>query len=108
MGCVRNGEVLETKADPQPIGKYFAREPFTNHEIQLESGDSIYIFSDGFVDQFGGEKGKKYRAKQFKAFLLSVQTSSMEEQLALINTEFERWKGAEEQIDDVCVIGVRV
>lgn len=108
LWIIRNGEVLETKADPQPIGKYFAREPFTNHSIQLEKGDTIYLFSDGFQDQFGGERGKKYKAKPFKRFLLSIQDKSMEEQERLLHEEFERYKGPEEQIDDVCVVSVRI
>lgn len=108
LWIVRNNEIIEYKANPQPIGKYFAREPFTNHSIQLEKGDSIYMFSDGFQDQFGGEKGKKYKAKPFQKFLISIQGESMEKQHDLINAEFERWCGSEQQIDDVCVIGVRV
>ena len=100
--------LYEVKPDIQPIGKYFAREPFTNHSIQLQTGDSLYIFSDGYQDQFGGPRGKKYKAKPFKRYLLSIQDQSMDDQENLIHQNFEDYKGDEEQIDDVCVIGVRV
>jgi serine phosphatase RsbU (regulator of sigma subunit) len=108
LWIIRNGEVLETKADKQPIGKYADLKPFTTHHIQLKKGDTIYIFSDGFVDQFGGEKGKKFKPKAFKELLLSIQNTSMEEQKDIINNTFENWKGDLEQVDDICVIGVRV
>lgn len=100
-------EVEEIKADKQPIGRYTTSDPFTTHEIQLNEGDSIYIFSDGFPDQFGGEKGKKYKSGNFKKFLLSIQEKDMDEQRELIGKEFESWKGKLEQLDDVCVIGFR-
>ena len=108
LWIVRNGEILETKADKQPIGKFDKAKPFTTHHIPLEKEDVVYIFSDGFVDQFGGEKGKKYKAKAFRELLLSIQDKSMEEQKVLIDEAFETWRGSLEQIDDVCVIGVRV
>ncbi|MBD3636344.1 MAG: SpoIIE family protein phosphatase [Crocinitomicaceae bacterium] len=101
-------EVEEIKADKQPIGKYGKAQPFTSHQIKLEKGDSFYIFSDGFPDQFGGDNGKKYKSKTFKNFLVSVQDKSMEDQLSEVGKEFQNWRGDFEQIDDVCVIGVRV
>ena len=76
--------------------------------FDLEKGDTIYIFSDGYVDQFGGERGKKFKAKAFRELLLSIQDKAMEEQKTSIDKTFETWKGDLEQIDDVCVIGVRV
>ncbi len=108
LWIIRNGEILEIKADKQPIGKYAANNPYTTHSIELEKGDSIYIFTDGYVDQFGGEKSKKYKAANFKKLLLSVQEKSMEEQKIIIDKTFKDWKGNLEQIDDVCVMGVRV
>ena len=101
-------EISEIKADKQPIGLYTAAKPFTNHTIQLEKGDSIYLFSDGFPDQFGGEKGKKYKSGKFKKYLLSLQNESMLSQHDLLSKEFDTWKGDIEQIDDVCVIGVKI
>jgi serine phosphatase RsbU (regulator of sigma subunit)/Tfp pilus assembly protein PilF len=108
LWIIRNGEIIETKANKQPIGQFDNPEPYTTHLFELEKGDSIYIFSDGYVDQFGGEKGKKFKVKSFRELLLSVQDKSMEEQKAIIDTSFENWRGDLEQIDDVCVIGIRI
>lgn len=108
LWIIRKGELIETKANKQPIGQFDNPEPYTTHSFDLEPGDSIYIFSDGYVDQFGGEKGKKYKAKAFRELLLSIQDKSMEEQKIIIDDVFEAWKGTLEQIDDVCVIGVSV
>jgi len=105
----KNGYTLyEVKADKQPIGKFDKSSPFQTHQFDLIEGDSIYIFSDGYVDQFGGEKGKKFKPKALRELLLSVQNESMENQKKLIDTAFEKWRGKLEQIDDVCVIGVRI
>ena len=108
LWIIRNGEVLETKANKQPIGKYENLLPYTTHTIELQKGDSIYLFSDGYVDQFGGEKEKKFKSVAFKKLLLSIQEKTMEEQREFINQAFETWRGDLEQIDDVCVIGVSI
>ncbi|MDF1673699.1 MAG: SpoIIE family protein phosphatase [Vicingaceae bacterium] len=108
LWIIRNEEIIETKANKQPIGRFDNPEPYTTHSFELEKGDSLYIFSDGYVDQFGGEKGKKFMARAFRELLLSIQDKSMEEQKQIIDEAFETWKGSLEQIDDVCVIGVRV
>ena len=108
LWIVRKGNLLETKANKQPIGKFENLLPYTTHSILLEKGDTIYIFSDGYSDQFGGKKGKKYKTANFKKFLLSIQENSMEKQLYLLDAEFEKWRGSMEQIDDVCVIGLRI
>jgi serine phosphatase RsbU (regulator of sigma subunit)/Tfp pilus assembly protein PilF len=108
LWIIRNGEIIETKANKQPIGQFEKPEPYTTHSFDLEKGDAIYIFSDGYVDQFGGERGKKFKAKAFRELLLSIQGKIMEEQKITINKTFENWIGELEQIDDVCVIGVRV
>jgi serine phosphatase RsbU (regulator of sigma subunit) len=108
LWIIRKGEVLETKADKQPIGKFDKLLPYTTHAFDLEKGDRIYIFSDGFVDQFGGEKGKKFKPRAFRNLLLSIQDKTMEEQRLLIDDAFEAWKDRFEQVDDVCVIGVSV
>lgn len=101
-------DVEEIKANKQPIGKYDGPLPYTSHRIELNEGDSFYIFSDGYVDQFGGDKGKKLKSKNFKELLLSIQAEDMERQKVLIDEAFEKWKGGFEQLDDVCVIGVRI
>jgi serine phosphatase RsbU (regulator of sigma subunit) len=108
LWIIRDGEVLETKATKQPIGKVDNPIPFTTHTFELQQGDAIYTFSDGFVDQFGGEKGKKFKSKNFKKLLLSIQGKPMNEQKIFINEAFETWRGELDQIDDVCVVGVSV
>ena len=108
LWIIRKGEVLETKADKQPIGKFRKPQPYTTHTFELEKGDTIYIFSDGYADQFGGEKEKKFKSKAFKKLLLSIQDKTMEQQKIIIDDTFENWKGELEQIDDVCVIGVQI
>jgi serine phosphatase RsbU (regulator of sigma subunit) len=108
LWIVRNGEVLETKANKQPIGKFDNPLPYTTHTFDLQKRDSVYIFSDGYADQFGGEKGKKFKSKAFRELLLSIQDNKMEEQRLIIDKAFEDWKGTLEQIDDVCVIGLKI
>ena len=105
---IRNGELTEIKPDKQPIGKYIDAKPFTKHVMDLEKGDVIYTFSDGYADQFGGPKGKKFMYKPFREMLLSIHKKPMEEQHHLLSDSFKNWRGEIEQIDDVCVIGVRV
>jgi serine phosphatase RsbU (regulator of sigma subunit) len=108
LWIIRNGEILETKANKQPIGQFDHTEPYTTHSFDLEQGDAIYIFSDGYVDQFGGKKGKKFKAAAFRELLLSIQDKPMETQKTIIDESFNSWKGDLEQIDDVCVIGVKI
>ena len=100
--------LIELKADKQPIGKYSGAKPFTTHQIELNEGDSIYIFTDGFQDQFGGVKQKKFKASQLKELLLANQHLSMVDQKKLLSDTLDKWRGALEQIDDVCVIGVKM
>ena len=100
-------EVEEIKANKQPVGKYAQNKPFNTHSVQFNEGDSCYMFSDGFPDQFGGKKGKKYKSKAFKRFLVSIQSKEMKAQEKALNKEFDRWKADMEQIDDLVVIGVR-
>jgi serine phosphatase RsbU (regulator of sigma subunit) len=101
-------ELLEIKADKQPIGKYAEPKPFTTRTIELQKGDTIYTFTDGYADQFGGPKGKKFKYAQLKELLLSIQNKTMDEQSQILNQKFEEWKGNLEQVDDVCVIGVSI
>ncbi len=101
-------ELHEVKANKQPIGKYDNPKPFITNTFELQEGDSIYIFSDGYVDQFGGAKGKKLKAKAFRELLLSIQHEPMNEQRKLIDEKFETWRGNIEQVDDVCIIGVKI
>ena len=100
-------EVVEIKATKQPIGKIDNPINFTTHMIDIKEGMSIYIFSDGFADQFGGEKGKKFKYRPFKNLLLKINEKSVSDQRKIISEEFASWKGQLEQVDDVCVIGVK-
>jgi ligand-binding sensor domain-containing protein/serine phosphatase RsbU (regulator of sigma subunit) len=103
---VRNKELIETKADRFPIGKSSEDEKsFTNHSIPVQKGDMIYIFSDGYADQFGGEEQKKFKTGQFKRLLVSIAGKSIDEQQSILDTTIEEWRGAYEQIDDILVIG---
>ena len=106
---IRDGEVIEYKGDKRPVGYYLGQNIlFTAHKLTLQQKDTLYLFSDGYSDQFGGEKNKKYKSANFKRFLLSIKDKDMDTQRELMGKEFERWKGDIEQIDDVCVMGVRV
>lgn len=110
-------DLCEIKGNRFPIGMNKVGETlsqggnikdFTNHKINLQKGDTIYIFSDGYSDQFGGPKGKKFAYKHFKQLLLNIQHLTMEKQCETLDNTFENWKGDEEQIDDVLVIGIRI
>jgi serine phosphatase RsbU (regulator of sigma subunit) len=106
--CISNGELLEIKADKRPIGRYHSPVAFTNHKIQLKKGDLIYVFSDGYADQFGGENGKKFKSASFKELLLSIQHENIQRQREILLEQHLKWKGNGEQTDDICVIGVKV
>lgn len=108
LWILRAGEVIIYKPDHQPIGKYSTTKPFTLHEIALQAGDMIYVFTDGYVDQFGGPKGKKMMSSRFKELLLEIHSLSVSEQKLKLESYFEDWRKEEEQIDDVCIIGVKV
>jgi serine phosphatase RsbU (regulator of sigma subunit) len=105
---IRNKEILETKPDKQPVGEYIGKKPFTNHTIPLERGDIIYIFSDGYSDQFGGHGGKKLKYKAFKQLLLANHHKPLPEQKRELDSGIELWKGHHEQVDDMCIIGVKI
>jgi serine phosphatase RsbU (regulator of sigma subunit) len=100
--------ITEWKANKQPIGKYTDPKPYTTHRIQLKENDLIYIFTDGYQDQFGGDKGKKFKASSMKEMFLTNKDKSTTEQKKVYDTTFENWKGSLDQIDDVCVIGIRI
>ncbi|MFN6038794.1 MAG: tetratricopeptide repeat protein, partial [Bacteroidota bacterium] len=102
-------EFIEAKPDKMPVGKHERDNlTFTQHEIELQKGDTIYSLTDGMPDQFGGPRGKKYKYTQLKEFLISIADLNMQEQHQKLKSEFESWKGNLEQIDDVCLIGIRI
>ncbi len=100
--------IEEVKPNKQSIGKTENPTPFTTHSININQGDSIYIFTDGYQDQFGGEKNKKFMAAQMKKMFQSITTKTMEEQKKIVDYTIENWKRNNEQVDDICVIGVRI
>ncbi|MBW8049719.1 MAG: SpoIIE family protein phosphatase [Cytophagales bacterium] len=107
---IRNNTLKVINGDRFPIGIFPGKssKKFTNHEIKLQKGDTLYIFSDGYADQFGGPKGKKFMRKRFMQIFLDIQHLSMEDQQKSIDKTFEQWKGNEEQVDDILVIGIRM
>lgn len=108
LWVVRNGQIISFRADKRPIGKFDFNLPYETHNVDLESGDVIYLFSDGYADQFGGDKGKKFKLKAFMALVERISAKSMEEQHQILETEFENWRGDIDQIDDICIMGIRV
>jgi serine phosphatase RsbU (regulator of sigma subunit) len=109
LWVVRNGEVLEYKGDKFPVGISGTElRSFTTHKVETKSGDMIYVFTDGYVDQFGGDKGKKLKYSGLKELLIECSGLPAGEQNAVLEKHFSAWKGDLEQVDDVCVIGVRI
>jgi len=98
----------EIKANKQPVAIHIKMNPFTNHEIDLQKGDTIYMFSDGYADQFGGPYGKKFKYKPFKRLLLENINKPMNEQKEVLENRFDEWKGDLDQIDDVVIVGIKI
>jgi serine phosphatase RsbU (regulator of sigma subunit) len=104
---VRGGELIHYRADKMPVAIHYKMGPFTLHKIDLQKGDAFYIFSDGYADQFGGPKQKKFMSIQLKETLVAMAGKPMLEQGERLNEIFEEWKGDSSQVDDVTLIGVR-
>ncbi|MFH2141568.1 MAG: SpoIIE family protein phosphatase, partial [Bacteroidota bacterium] len=111
---IRDKKIIEIKADKKPIGQFIGFESgtFHNNVIELQKDDQIYIFSDGFADQFGGEINKKFKYSNFKKLLVSVNDKSMNEQKEILYQTINSWINADnnghDQIDDICIIGVKI
>jgi ligand-binding sensor domain-containing protein/serine phosphatase RsbU (regulator of sigma subunit)/ABC-type amino acid transport substrate-binding protein len=104
---VRDGELTEYKTDKMPVSFHLVMNPFTGHQISLSPGDRIYLFSDGYADQFGGPNGKKFKYLTLKKLLVSMTKKEMHEQGLQLDREFEQWKGDIDQVDDVVFIGLK-
>ena len=105
---IENGELKELKADKQPIGKTDNAKPFTTNELNFVSGTCYYLFTDGLADQFGGPKGKKFKYRQMEEILRVNHQQKIDAQKQILAQAFAEWKGDLEQVDDVCVIGVKI
>lgn len=105
---VRDNELTELKANRMPIGPHpKENEPFSAQKLTLKDNDLLYLFSDGFIDQFGGEKGKKFKSKNFKQLLLDINQNKIDKQKEIIEDTFMQWKKELSQVDDVLIIGVK-
>lgn len=105
---IRENDLIEIKGSKMPVALYRQMLEFENNELELKKGDKLYIFSDGFVDQFGGPKGKKFMKKRFKETILAMYKQPMPKQRELLDKAFEEWKGNSDQLDDVVVIGIEI
>jgi serine phosphatase RsbU (regulator of sigma subunit) len=105
---IQHGEIKELAADKQPIGKTDKPLPFTTHNIELGKGDSLYLFTDGYADQFGGPKGKKFKYKAMQEKLLAISHQPMAEQKSILDKTIEDWKGNLEQVDDILITGIKI
>jgi serine phosphatase RsbU (regulator of sigma subunit) len=102
------GTLKEITADKQPVGRNDRQTPFVTHSLPYQKGMVFYLFTDGFIDQFGGPKGKKFRYRHLQEFLTQIMHLSMTEQHKLFADTFREWKGNLEQVDDVCIMGIRI
>ena len=103
---IRNNEIIEQPKDKMPVGKGEKQDSFTLYALNYQKGDNLYLYTDGFADQFGGPKGKKFKYRQMNEFLLAHCKRTSHQQAALLDEAFANWKGDLEQVDDVCIIGV--
>jgi serine phosphatase RsbU (regulator of sigma subunit) len=101
-------QINEITADKQPVGKHDFYKPFTTHLLKLKKGSLLYLFTDGYADQFGGLKGKKFKYKQLKELIFANRHLNMTNQKEMLERTFDSWKGEIEQVDDVCIIGLRL
>ena len=109
LWLVRDGNLIEYRADKMPVGKYEENnKDFTMHNITIEKGDLVYLLTDGYADQFGGEKGKKFKYKHLKDLLLANISKPMNEQRAILAETINSWKGNLEQVDDILIIGMKL
>ena len=106
---IRNNELIESKVNKMPVGAgHNMNQVFDNYEFDLQKNDIVITFTDGYADQFGGSKGKKFKYKQLEELLLSIAHLPLTEIKTVLNNTIESWKGGLEQVDDICVIGIKI
>lgn len=107
---ISDGEKHQIKGDSFPVGAFYGRkrEKFTNHVIDVKKGDVVYVYSDGYADQFGGEKGAKFMIKRFRQMLIEIHDKPMDSQKEILDSTLHEWMGTNEQVDDITVVGIRV
>jgi serine phosphatase RsbU (regulator of sigma subunit) len=106
---IRDKQLQVIRADLQPVSIFMKEEKFTHHKIEVQKGDCIYIFSDGYIDQFGGKHGDKFKSKRFKELLIAISDQPMSEQKFLLDRILDKWMHDQyEQLDDILILGVRV
>lgn len=105
---ISNGMIKKQLADKMPVGKGERQESFSTHQMQVKRGDMVYLFTDGYADQFGGPKGKKFKQKQLEELFCQISSYSLQEQSQILNDTFLNWKGNMEQVDDVLILGFKI
>lgn len=105
---ISDGEIRELSTDKMPIGKGVKEQSFTEHSVEYTTGDMLYLFTDGYADQFGGPKGKKFKYKQLHQLMLANHLRPLAEQREIFEKTIEQWRGNLEQVDDICVVGIRI
>ena len=105
---IRDNETLQLKCNKMPVGKGVKTDSFDTFVLNHQKNDSLYLFTDGYPDQFGGPKGKKFKYKQLEDLLLQNNSLSLNSQKENLIENFEKWKGNLEQVDDVCIIGIKL
>jgi serine phosphatase RsbU (regulator of sigma subunit) len=105
---IRSGEFGEITAHKQPIGKTDDASTFPTHTIELGKGDMVYLITDGYPDQFGGPKGKKFKYQNLKNLFIEIHSKPVDQQLSELNSTFDTWKGGLEQVDDVTIVGLKI
>lgn len=108
LWLIRDDELIEIKGDRQPVGNFITSNEFLTHSIEVQKGDIIYLFSDGYRDQFGGSSDRRYKTETFRQFILSIHALPMSEQKERLENEFIDWKGKLDQVDDVCVFALKI
>ncbi len=104
-----NGKLFQQKTDKFPVGVFVGEKgKFTNNNIKLKKGDMVYIFSDGYADQFGGPRGKKFMAGNFRNLLLEASKMPSDQQRQKLDSTIEGWRGQLEQVDDILIIGIKI